>query len=142
MGEEGHGRRVWMSNSKSSTALSIVCLTCWLCLPGLHFICIFTILHWTVKQQNISFVLFPCVCHRRYTTASEVQVEPRDLLYSYSESRVFRHHSSLDTYSLTFPGLQQEEGEEDLESSGCCSVQREVKELRGLIQLHRDKKVS
>lgn len=50
-----------MSNSKSSTALSIVCLTCWLCLPGLHFICIRVcyLYYFTLDSQTAEHQLCP-----------------------------------------------------------------------------------
>lgn len=81
-----------------------------------------------------------CLFHLRYETSSDVQVEPKDQLLFFPGGRVFQHHSNLGTYTLTFPGLR--EAEAGTERSGGCRLQEEVEELRRLIQLHRDKKVS
>ncbi|XP_070828035.1 A-kinase anchor protein 13-like [Chaetodon trifascialis] len=79
---------------------------------------------------------------KQYETASNVQVEPKEQLHFYPEGRVFQHHANLGTYTLTFPGLRQREGGVETQSSEDCCLQEEVKELRRLIHLHRDKKGS
>lgn len=55
---------------------------------------------------------------------------------------MFQHHANLGTYTLTFPGLHRREGEAETQSGEDRCLQEEVKELRRLIHLHRDKKAS
>ncbi|XP_070763222.1 A-kinase anchor protein 13-like [Enoplosus armatus] len=76
----------------------------------------------------------------QYETSSNVQVEPKEQPHFYAEGRVFQHHAELNTYTLTFPSLHQREGGAETQSSQDCCLQEEVKELRRLIHLHRDKK--
>ncbi|XP_056242437.1 A-kinase anchor protein 13-like isoform X5 [Seriola aureovittata] len=71
-----------------------------------------------------------------YDSSSGIQVEPKEDLHFYQEGRMFQHHAILDTYSLTSAGCWQREG-----GSETDSVQEEVRELRRLIQIHRDSKV-
>ncbi|XP_008301720.1 uncharacterized protein LOC103373583 isoform X1 [Stegastes partitus] len=73
----------------------------------------------------------------QYETFSDVQVEAEEKLLFYPGGRVFQHHENLGTYTLTFSDLPQREGESDEDSSGGCSLQEKVQELRRLIQLHR-----
>ncbi|CAK6978516.1 A-kinase anchor protein 13 isoform X2 [Scomber scombrus] len=77
----------------------------------------------------------------QYEASSDVQVEPKDELHFFPGGRMFRHHSSLGTYTLTFPGLKQREEEAGTESSEGHHLQDEVTELRRLIELHRDKQI-
>ncbi|KAI3371769.1 hypothetical protein L3Q82_024322 [Scortum barcoo] len=74
----------------------------------------------------------------QHETSSNVQVESKE--HFYPEGRVFRHHENLSTYTLTFPSLHQTEGGAEAQSSEDCCLQEEVKELRRLIHLHREKK--
>ncbi|XP_051239077.1 A-kinase anchor protein 13 isoform X3 [Dicentrarchus labrax] len=73
-------------------------------------------------------------------TSPNLQVEPKQQLHFYPEGRVFQHHASLGTYTLTFPSLNEREvGAETQSSEGCC-LQEELTELRRLIHLHRNTK--
>ncbi|XP_040893517.1 A-kinase anchor protein 13 isoform X2 [Toxotes jaculatrix] len=72
----------------------------------------------------------------QYEASSDVQVEPKEELHFSSEGRLFQHHANLGTYTLT--GWRQREEGAETDSRGGCSLQEEVKELRRLIQLHRD----
>ncbi|XP_027134513.1 A-kinase anchor protein 13-like isoform X5 [Larimichthys crocea] len=78
----------------------------------------------------------------QYETSPTVQVEPKEQPHFYPEGRVFQHHSTLGTYTLTFPSLHQKEAGAETQSSQDCCLQEEVKELRRLIRLHRDKKAN
>lgn len=78
----------------------------------------------------------------RYETSSDVQVETKEQPHFYTEGRVFQHHAKLGTYTLTFPDLHQREGGAETKSGEDFCLQEEVKELRRLIHLHRDRKVS
>uniref|UniRef100_UPI003AAC7CA6 A-kinase anchor protein 13 n=1 Tax=Centroberyx gerrardi TaxID=166262 RepID=UPI003AAC7CA6 len=75
------------------------------------------------------------------TSSPDLQAEPEDRLHIYPGGRAFQHHPSLGTYTLTLPGHQESVGGGETESSISCCLQEEVKELRGLIQLHRSKKL-
>ncbi|XP_038563070.1 A-kinase anchor protein 13-like isoform X3 [Micropterus salmoides] len=76
----------------------------------------------------------------QYETSSDVQVETKEQPHFYTEGRVFQHHAKLGTYTLTFPDLHQREGGAETKSGEDFCLQEEVKELRRLIHLHRDRK--
>ncbi|XP_056138409.1 A-kinase anchor protein 13-like [Lampris incognitus] len=76
-------------------------------------------------------------------SSSDLRVESGDELLIYPGGRIFQHHPSLGTYTLTISSYQDSEGEgehEERQRSKRCRLQEEVTELRGLVQLHRDKK--
>ncbi|KAM4619268.1 uncharacterized protein ACJ7VT_008478 [Polymixia lowei] len=77
------------------------------------------------------------------TSSPDLQVKSEDHLHIHPGGQAFQHYPSLGTYSLTLPTCQEREGggeQEDRERSRKYRLQEEVKELRGLIQLYRDKK--
>ncbi|XP_071401894.1 uro-adherence factor A-like, partial [Centroberyx affinis] len=74
------------------------------------------------------------------TSSPDLRAEPVDRPHLYPGGRAFQHHPSLGTYTLTLPGHQESVGGGETESSRSRCLQEEVKELRGLIQLHRSKK--
>lgn len=82
------------------------------------------------------------LCHYRYEASSDAQLEPKEQLPWYQEGRVFQHYTNLGTYTLTFPSWQHRvEGAEKDGDESCC-IKKEIEELRRLIQLHRDSKVT
>ncbi|XP_029910505.1 A-kinase anchor protein 13 isoform X2 [Myripristis murdjan] len=75
----------------------------------------------------------------QYETSLPDQVEPEDQLHIYPGGRVFQHHPSLGTYTLTLSTPQEREGRETEIIVSCC-LQEEVKDLSALVQLHQENK--
>ncbi|XP_068460217.1 A-kinase anchor protein 13-like isoform X2 [Clinocottus analis] len=70
----------------------------------------------------------------QYETSPNVQAERKEQPHIHPEGRVFRHHASLGTYTLTFPGLCRRRKDRDKE------IREEVEELRKRIHLHSEEK--
>ncbi|XP_034541586.1 A-kinase anchor protein 13 [Notolabrus celidotus] len=75
---------------------------------------------------------------KRYETSQHAEVESQQQVYP--ESRVFRHHANLGTYTLTLPALHRKE--KRAEPGSREHLWEEVEQLRRLIHGHRDTKGS
>ncbi|XP_056274469.1 uncharacterized protein LOC130196399 [Pseudoliparis swirei] len=68
----------------------------------------------------------------QYETSQNAQAEPKEQRHVHPRGRVFQHHASLGTYTLTFLGLRRRREE------GGGEIREEVEELRRRIHLHRE----